>query len=161
MAAAAVALFVLALLAPPVYGAVRRWVAARLAPAAPAATSASPTAPLAAPDTRDAVRLAPAAAELHLRFAAPDSAATLALVPAAGAEATLWVERAAGAPPPVLVLPDGIDVHNRATPGATYRLSVPARVRDVRVTVAGRTVTVVRDVARGGSRVVPLAGRRE
>ncbi|HEX5832029.1 MAG TPA: hypothetical protein VFY16_13695 [Gemmatimonadaceae bacterium] len=68
------------------------------------------------------------------------------------------MERAAGAPPPVLVLPDGIDVHNHATPGTTHRLSVPASVRDVRVTVTERTVAVVRGVAEGGARVVPLAG---
>lgn len=161
MAAAAAALFVLALLAPPVYGAVRRWVAARLAPVASAPASRPSGAPPAPARARDAVRFTPATAELHLRFAEPDASAVLALAPTTGAEARLSVERAAGAPPPVLVLPDGIDVQNRATPGATYRLLVPASVREVRVTVAGRAVAVVRGIAEGESRVVKLAARRD
>ncbi len=157
------------------------WVRGSGAPGAPArpaparVAAPAPSTPGAYVTTAD-VSFAPRGDTLHVAVDAPQRAGTLELARAgADARAARIEVRAApvdgspadaasaggGRPPAparLLVLPDGVRVRNAAGESASYRLSVPAQVRAVRVVVGAGEPAVV-DAARLTSAPVriPLA----
>lgn len=118
----------------------------------PAAEAGAPPEPV---EVGARVRFRPIGAELSIELASAQDAGRLEL--RVGADPTTLVEVLGdGAEAELLVLPGGVRVLNSPGESASYRVTVPATVRTVRIFVRDSTVAIVPIDANGASRTLDL-----
>jgi hypothetical protein len=123
---------------------IRRWVADRLSPAASRGSMVGPTIspPLDARRATVTASFIPTDSVLTIRVARAQTSGAIHLVANTGEKVSAQAVGNIGTEE-LVVSPTGIGLTNTATSVADYRIAVPASVRSIRLTIAGKEAAVV------------------